>query len=438
MKKYYPIIFLMSIAVIKTGFGQQTDNKASSDAKVATAPKRDTSHLPLIRKIISIKFFLKPVDQKIEALQGLQKEIPDTGYGLIANEYDMLRGDIANDYLKAGDKLNAFVWLDKLRTIEGICNGNISAGNFLLRKNPEGEAPGAEKRLRPIVDSVIRAFNKNKTLKSYYDQIMPLYVKTLVVLKQPVTIVKYLQPLYEINGNKFIVDLRASILTKPADRRLTDNIYFNYGVALSETGRTKEGIVILAKLYLTGQEPSREMENVVLAQTKKMSGGEAYYQHITDSIHNNFNNKLSLFASNKIDVNGKSVDFAALKGKYVLIDFWGSWCAPCRASHPHLKELYAKYKEKGFEIIGVSQEHAETAEERRKLWTDAIAKDGINWLQVMNNENLEKFDAVKEFGVLAFPTKILLDRDGNIIGRYTGNGAEGEAFAIKLEELLGK
>jgi thiol-disulfide isomerase/thioredoxin len=149
-------------------------------------------------------------------------------------------------------------------------------------------------------------------------------------------------------------------------------------------------------------------------------------------------NKLSLFASNKIDVNGKSVDFAALKGKYVLIDFWGSWCAPCRASHPHLKELYAKYKEKGFEIIGVSQEHAETAEERRKLWTDAIAKDGINWLQVMNNENLEKFDAVKEFGVLAFPTKILLDRDGNIIGRYTGNGAEGEAFAIKLEELLGK
>ncbi len=438
MKKYYSFLFLASILVTNMGFGQQTDSKTSPDAKVIAVPKRDTSHLPLIHRVLATRFFLKPVDQKIEALQELQKDFPDTGFGVIANEYDLLRSDVAKDYLKSGDKANAFTWLDKMRTIEGICNGNISAGSFLLGKDPEGEAPGVEKRLGPIVDSVVRAFNKNKTLKSYYDQIMPLYVKALVILKQPATIVKYLQPLYEINGNKFTVDVRSMALTKPADRRLTDNILFNYAVALSETGHSKEGLAILARLYLTGEEPSAEMEKIILTQTKKMPDGEMYYRHLTDSIHNYFTNKLYLFASSKKDMNGKQVDFAALKGKYVLIDFWGSWCGPCRASHPHLKELYAKYKEKGFEIVGVSQEHAETAEERRKLWTDAIAKDGINWLQVMNNENLEKFDAVKEFGVLAFPTKILLDREGNIIGRYTGNGAGGEAFTIKLEELLGK
>ncbi len=78
-----------------------------------------------------------------------------------------------------------------------------------------------------------------------------------------------------------------------------------------------------------------------------------------------------------------------MKGKYVLIDFWGSWCHPCRASHPHLKELYAKYKDKGFEIIGVAQETAKTPEEQRQSWTGAIAKDSLTWPQIMNNENSE-------------------------------------------------
>ena len=135
---------------------------------------------------------------------------------------------------------------------------------------------------------------------------------------------------------------------------------------------------------------------------------------------------------------GNPIDFNALKGKYVLIDFWGSWCRPCRASHPHLKELYAKYKDKGFEIVGVAQEHSPTRDESRKLWTDAIEKDGLTWLQVLDNENIKQFDAVSSYGVTAFPTKILLDRDGNIIGRYVGNGPGGMAFTYKLEALLGK
>jgi thiol-disulfide isomerase/thioredoxin len=124
----------------------------------------------------------------------------------------------------------------------------------------------------------------------------------------------------------------------------------------------------------------------------------------------------------KKDMNGNQVTLQTLKGKYVLIDFWGSWCVPCRLSHPHLKELYSKYKEKGLEILGVAQENGISQEANRKAWLDAIEKDGIDWIQVLNNEGIEQFDAVKSYGVTAFPTKVLLDKDGKVLARYIGFG----------------
>lgn len=140
-------------------------------------------------------------------------------------------------------------------------------------------------------------------------------------------------------------------------------------------------------------------------------------------------------AINKVDINGKPVNLESLKGKYVLIDFWGSWCGPCRQSHPHLKSLYAKYKADGFEILGIAQEQGASLESSRKAWTKAIQEDGINWLQVLNNEGVEQFNAVKAYGVTAFPTKILLDKEGKIIARNVGDGDEIDA---KLKELFGK
>ena len=140
-------------------------------------------------------------------------------------------------------------------------------------------------------------------------------------------------------------------------------------------------------------------------------------------------------ALHKNDVNGKEVSLETLKGKYVLLDFWGSWCMPCRATHPHLKELYAKYKADGFEILGIAQELREKLEDSRKTWIAAINQDEIPWLQVLNDEGKEQFDAVKAYGVTSYPTKILLDREGKIIARYAGE--EGD-IDKKLKEIFGK
>jgi thiol-disulfide isomerase/thioredoxin len=130
-----------------------------------------------------------------------------------------------------------------------------------------------------------------------------------------------------------------------------------------------------------------------------------------------------------------------LKGKYVLIDFWASWCVPCRKSMPHVKELYDRYKDKGLEVIGVSDDDRDTA-----AWVKAVAKDGtgiwhnvlrgLDWDKLRKNEKNDK-DISDKFGIHSLPTKILIDRNGMIIGRYD-KGTEEEAAAMdkKMAEML--
>lgn len=126
----------------------------------------------------------------------------------------------------------------------------------------------------------------------------------------------------------------------------------------------------------------------------------------------------------RIDKNGKQIKLADFKGKTVLLDFWGSWCGPCRASHPHLKNLYNKYKKQGFEIIAIAQERGKTLQESKSSWLKAIADDDINWIHVLNQDGISQQDLVKSYQVNAFPTKILVDKNGKIILRITASATD--------------
>ncbi|SJZ63609.1 Peroxiredoxin [Chitinophaga eiseniae] len=140
------------------------------------------------------------------------------------------------------------------------------------------------------------------------------------------------------------------------------------------------------------------------------------------------------------DRNGQLVTLASLKGKVVLLDFWGSWCYPCRMSHPHLREVYARYKAAGFEILGVSNERGDPAGWKEK-WTKAMDTDQMTWLNVLNTAaSTDKEKGVLDaYDVKAFPTKILIDREGKIVVKLVGN-SEGsrDALDAQLERLLGK
>lgn len=136
------------------------------------------------------------------------------------------------------------------------------------------------------------------------------------------------------------------------------------------------------------------------------------------------------------DINGKQLHLSDFKGEYVLVDFWGSWCRPCRQSHPHLRRLYAKYKGKGFEIIGVDQEMVGDIETMKKKWRQAVNEDSLTWVQVLNAEGIKDFDIVQAYGVEAFPTKVLLDREGRIIARFVGD--DPLPIDEKLDQLFDK
>lgn len=136
----------------------------------------------------------------------------------------------------------------------------------------------------------------------------------------------------------------------------------------------------------------------------------------------------------KLDINGKAVSLSQFRGKYVLLDFWGSWCGPCRAANPHLKELYSQYSAKGFEILGISSEKVSGQEQAEKMWKEAVEKDGLTWTNVINNEVSMKQDVVQLYSIEGYPTQILLDKEGKIVARWLGAG--GKQLDEKLKAIF--
>ena len=161
--------------------------------------------------------------------------------------------------------------------------------------------------------------------------------------------------------------------------------------------------------------------------------GNSYGRIIAQRLKRSQDFRIGMPAKNfeKKDMNGKTVSLEELRGKYVLLDFWGSWCAPCRASHPHLKELYEKYK-KQVVFINVAQENVKDQNEARKLWKTAVKEDGLTWTQILNNEGRETCDMIRLFNIYSFPTKVLIAPNGIVVARMVGGLVDAGEVLEKL------
>ncbi|MFC2080516.1 TlpA family protein disulfide reductase [Bacteroidota bacterium] len=132
------------------------------------------------------------------------------------------------------------------------------------------------------------------------------------------------------------------------------------------------------------------------------------------------------------DVDGKSMTLSSLTGKVVLVDFWASWCNPCRKENPTLVKVYNKYHEtsfskgEGFEIFSVSLDRDE------KVWKEAISDDQLPWSYQLGDMLGARTKPAQDYGIQIIPANFLLDRNGVIIA----SNLRGEALEEKLESML--
>ncbi len=172
----------------------------------------------------------------------------------------------------------------------------------------------------------------------------------------------------------------------------------------------------------------KEFYNLFKGDAKKT---DFYKNHITKVYKDNFENlgvgnTAPDFTLNTVD--GKPFTLSHLDSKYTLVDFWASWCVPCRESFPHLKELRTKYQANGFKIVGIG-----TADLENK-WRKAIEKDQTPWIHVFDASEKRAYGSVaKKYGVPHLPTTFLIDENQTILLRNPTK----EEIDTKLKEVFG-
>ena len=207
----------------------------------------------------------------------------------------------------------------------------------------------------------------------------------------------------------------AFISTHPASYASVDYLaFYKNTISYDEIKPLYEGLTPEVQATFAGKEVAKELETLARVQPGQPAPDFA-----------------------KEDVNGKPFRLSDLRGKYVVIDFWASWCVPCRKSNPHMKEMYAKWHDKGLEYVYVADNDSNPDN-----WRKAIKEDGLEafhhvlrGLKVDRSNGGYKFDRTNDisekYAIHFLPTKYLIDREGKIVGKF-----ESDELEAKLKEIF--
>ncbi|MGB0887918.1 MAG: TlpA family protein disulfide reductase [Vicingaceae bacterium] len=132
------------------------------------------------------------------------------------------------------------------------------------------------------------------------------------------------------------------------------------------------------------------------------------------------------------DINGNPIALSSFKGKVLLVDFWASWCGPCRRESPNLVKAYNKYNIKGFDILSVSLDGVPQQQTPKQDWLNAIKADGLIWKNHVSDIKGWNSSVVSLYGLRSIPATLLIDKEGNIIAK----NLRGKALEHKLASIF--
>jgi thiol-disulfide isomerase/thioredoxin len=186
-------------------------------------------------------------------------------------------------------------------------------------------------------------------------------------------------------------------------------------------------------------EKMKEAYEKLDATAKETTSGKEIANEIAVLERVNPGNPAPDFTANDL-LTGKPFSLSSLKGKVVLLDFWASWCVPCRKSNPHVKALYEKYKKKGFDVVYVASDDSNPNAALKAIEQDGIKKyhhvlAGLKEIRDANGKMLgydKSQDIGEQYAIHFLPTKYLIDREGKIIGKV-----DDETLDAKLKEIFG-
>jgi len=239
-----------------------------------------------------------------------------------------------------------------------------------------------------------------KTLKDIRDQEMPLYQKWGKVSKEE-----------QIALEAKLDDLRMQ-------RRARANRYI-----AKHPGSAFSVSLISDRAMMGEYNDIKNLYDLLAPSAQQSTAGKQIANRLTVLKRSSIGETMLNFAQNNTE--GQPVRFSDFKGKYVLVDFWASWCGPCRAENPNVLKAYNKYKDKNFTVVGVS------LDDNGEKWKKAIRDDNMPWTQLSDLKGWRN-EVSTYYGIMGIPSSLLVDPQGKIIAK----DLRGEALNKKLAELF--
>lgn len=209
--------------------------------------------------------------------------------------------------------------------------------------------------------------------------------------------------------------------------------------AISKSQNPALTMIILGYYQSTANNPAYKLEPLATEEVSKIVNdlSARYPQHsglalIKNSLDAEMNGSNGLVGQQAPeislpDINGKEVKLSSFRGKYVLVDFWASWCSPCRAENPNVVKAYNRFKDKNFAILGVSLDRPG----QKDAWMKAVMQDNLTWTQVSDLQFWNSV-VVPLYHLEGIPYNVLVDPQGKIIAE----ALRGDALERKLDEVL--